>query len=337
MKKKIVVLALFILLISGCGSKIPKLSNGKEAVVTFKSGSKISVDDLYSKLKENYALEALVNMADKKILEKEYKGKVKESKEYVENQIAQYEATFGDKLEETIQSQTGYTLEGYKDLMYIYHLRDYAIKDYSKDQVSEKDIKKYYDEEIVGDIKISHILITSKAKDDMTDEEKEAQEKEAKAKAENIIKELKATKKANLKDKFAELAKEYSEDETSKDNGGSLGFINKDTLSSEYTDLVNKAYKLKDGEYSTSVITTELGYHIVLRLETKEKAALKEVKDNILDELGTKYLEENPEANVKALQEIRKEYGFEIVDTEIKAKYATYIQNQLAYYQQQKK
>ena len=240
-------------------------------------------------------------------------------------------------MEETIQSQTGYTLEGYKDLMYIYHLRDYAIKDYSKKQVSEKDIKKYYDEEIVGDIKISHILITSKAKDDMTDEEKEAQEKEAKAKAENIIKELKATKKANLKDKFAELAKEYSEDETSKDNGGSLGFINKDTLSSEYTDLVNKAYKLKDGEYSTSVITTELGYHIVLRLETKEKAKLEEVKDNILDELGTKYLEENPEANVKALQEIRKEYGFEIVDTEIKAKYATYIQNQLAYYQQQKK
>ena len=77
------------------------------------------------------------------------------------------------------------------------------------------------------------------------------------------------------KDKF------FVMDETTKENGGSLGFINKDTLSSEYDELVTAAYKLKDGKYSTSVITTELGYHVVLRTETKEISETKYMRDPI--------------------------------------------------------
>ena len=52
MKKKIIVLALIVLLMSGCGSKIPTLSNGDEAVVTLKNGSMISVNELYEAVKE---------------------------------------------------------------------------------------------------------------------------------------------------------------------------------------------------------------------------------------------------------------------------------------------
>ena len=142
------------------------------------------------------------------------------------------------------------------------------------------------------------------------------------------------TKAADVETKFAELAKTHSEDETTKDNGGSLGFINKDTLSESYDELVKAAYKLKDGAYSTKVITTELGYHVILRLETKEKAPLDEIKDTIVEALGAKYLEENQDANVKALQELRKEYNMEITDDELQEKYASYIQNQLNYYAQ---
>ena len=67
MKKKIAVLALIACLISGCGSKIPTLSNGDEAVVTLKDGSKISANELYEQMKEQYALNSLVNMIDTKI------------------------------------------------------------------------------------------------------------------------------------------------------------------------------------------------------------------------------------------------------------------------------
>ena len=111
--------------------------------------------------------------------------------------------------------------------------------------------------------------------------------------------------------------------------------INKNTLSSAYDELVSAAYKLKDGEYSTSIITTELGYHVILRTETKEKASLEDVKEDILETLGAEYLQENQVSAVKALQEKRKEYGVEIVDSELKAQYAELIQNQIAAYQEQ--
>ena len=335
MKKKIIVLALIVLLMSGCGSKIPTLSNGDEAVVTLKDGSMISANELYEVLKDDYALEAMVTLVDKKILEEKYKDKIEEAKKYADDSIAQLETYYGDSLLEAIQQNTSYsTIEGYKDSIYVGYLQNLAIEDYCKEQLKEKDIKKYYEKEIVGDIKVSHILITAKVTDEMTDDEKKKAETEAKDKIEAIIAELKKTDNKDVADKFAELAKEQSMDETTKENGGSLGFINKDTLSSEYDELVTAAYKLKDGKYSTSVITTELGYHVVLRTETKEKAKLEDVKEKIVEALSAEYLTENQVASVKALQELRKDYDFEIVDTELKSQYATYIQNLLTYYQQ---
>ena len=165
----------------------------------------------------------------------------------------------------------------------------------------------------------------------MTDEEKKNAESEAKDKIEAIIAELKKADKKEIVEKFAELAKEKSMDESTKDNGGSLGFINKDTLSSEYDELVTAAYNLKDGKFTTKIVTTELGYHVVLRTETKEKAAIEDVKEDIVESLAADYLAENNVASVKALQEIRKAYDLEIVDSELKSQYAIYMQNLLNY------
>lgn len=334
MKKKIIVLALIATLLSGCGSKIPTLSNGDEAVVTLKDGSMISVNELYTAIKDDYALETMVTLVDKKILEDKYKKKVEEANEYADSNIQTLESYYGDGLLEAIQQNTNFsTIEGYRDYIYVNYLQNLAVEDYCKDQIKEKEIKKYYEDKIVGDIKVSHILITAKVTDDMTDEEKAEAEKEAKDKIESIISELKKTDKSEVAEKFAELAAEHSMDETTKENGGSLGFINKDTLSSEYAELVDAAYKLKDGKYSTKVITTEIGYHVVLRSETKEKAALEDVKEDILEDLASEYLSKNQIAVVRGLQAIRDEYDFKIVDSKLKAQYATYIQNQLNYYQ----
>lgn len=331
MKKKIIVLALCVLIISGCGSKIPKLSNGDEAVVTLKDGSMISANELYDELKDDYALEALVNMVDKKILEKKYKDQLEAATKDADSTMEELEAAYGDDLLSAIQYYTNYnSLEAYKDYVYLSYLQNLVIEDYCQAQITDKEIKKYYKDEIVGDIKVNHILITADVTDDMTDEEKEKAETKAKEKAEKIIKELKKTDSKDLSSKFKELAKENSQDEATKDNSGSLGYINKDTLSSEYDELVDAAYKLKDGEYSKSVITTELGYHVILRVETKEKADLDDVKDSIIETLGNKYLEENQVATIKALQEVRKDYGVEFVDSDLKSQYASYIQNAIA-------
>lgn len=334
MKKKIIVLALIVTLLSGCGSKIPTLSNGDEAVVTLKDGAMISAQELYETLKDDYALEAMVNLVDQKILEDKYKDQIEDANSYADSNMATLESYYGDSLLEAIQSNTNYsTIEGYRNSLYISYLQNLAIEDYCKEQITDKEVQKYYDSEIVGDIKISHILITANVTDDMTDDEKAEAEAEAKDKIETIISELNKTDKDEIADKFAELAAEYSMDETTKDNGGSLGYINKDTLSSDYDELVSAAYNLKDGKYSKSVITTELGYHVVLRTETKEKASLEDVKEDILEELATEYLSKNNIAYIRGLQEIRDEYDLEIIDSELKSQYATYIQNALNYYQ----
>ncbi len=333
---RIIVLALCVLMVAGCGKKIPKLSNGDEAVVTLKGSSKISANELYTELKDDYALNALINMIDKKVLEKEYKSKMKDATKDAEKTMKELEDAYGDDLLSTIQYYTSYsTIEGYKEYLYLNYLQNLAIDDYCKKQITDKEIKDYYEKEIVGDIKVNHILITAKVKDNMTDDEKAAKEAEAKKRVEDIIKELKKTDSKKIKDKFKELAEKNSEDEATKENGGSLGYINKDTLDSSYKELVDAAYKLKDGEYSTSVITTELGYHVIFREATKEKAALKDVKDSIVESLATDYKTKNPVATVKALQEMRKKYDMEIVDSELKTQYAKYIQNQLAQAQQQ--
>ena len=334
MKKKIVLLALCVLLISGCGKKIPTLSNGDEAVVTFKDGTMISVNELYTAVKDDYALQALINLVDKKILEEKYSDKIEETKKSVETSMEQLEAAYGDSLLQALQQNGFSSEEAYKEALYVNFLQNLAVEDYCKGKITDKEIEKYYEDEIVGDIKVSHILITADVTDDMTDEEKEAKENEAKEKIESIIDELNKTSKDKVADKFAELAKEYSMDETTKNNGGSFGFINKDTLSDQYDELVKAAYKLKDGTYSTDVITTEIGYHVILRTETKEKAALDEVKDTIVETLANEYLSSHSVAIVESMQELRKEYKMEIVDSEIQSQYATYIQNSLTQYQQ---
>lgn len=335
MKKKIVALALCVLLISGCGKKIPTLSNGDEVVVSVKNG-KISANTLYEQIKSDYALQSMLYLVDAQILEEKYNDKVEEAKEYTDANLEQLKTYYGeDNLLQVIQYYTGYqTIEAYNQSTYINYLRNLAVEDYAKDKISKKEIEKYYKENIVGDIKVSHILITPETTDSMSQEEKTKAENEAKAKAEEVIKKLNEAKDKEAT--FVELAKEYSDDATTKETGGSLGYINKGTLGTSYAELEDAAYKLKDGEYSKKVLTTELGYEIIIRLDSKDKASLDDVKDSILETLSAEYIRKNPEAQIKALQELRKDYKIDIIDSELKEQYANYIQTQLKQAEEQK-
>ena len=46
MKKKLFICALACVLVTGCGSKIPTLKNGEEALIEFGNGDKISVNEV---------------------------------------------------------------------------------------------------------------------------------------------------------------------------------------------------------------------------------------------------------------------------------------------------
>ncbi|MDY5873633.1 MAG: peptidylprolyl isomerase [Bacilli bacterium] len=338
--QKVVALSLASMtLLSGCGAKtIPTLENGDQAVVTFNENAKISVNDFYNQMKDKYGTEVILNMIDKMILEKKYADSTEEAHKNADSVMSQLESSYGDKLLSAIQTYTGYqTLDEYKDYVYLSYLQNKAAEDYAKDNIGEKDIKKYYNDEIKPDIKVSHILISVNYASDASEDDKTKAKNEAKAKAQEALDKLKAADKSKIADTFSELAKEYSNDDSSKDDGGSLGFINTDTLGSNYNNLVTEAYKLKDGEYSSNIVETELGYHLVYRTETKEKAKLDDVRDKIIDALVSDYLSENQEAYIKSMQAVRKEYGMNIIDDDLNTNYTNYIQNSLLKIQENKK
>ena len=333
MKKKLFLLTLSLFLIAGCG-KIPKLKNGEDAVITFKNGDKISVNELYNTLKKDYALEATINLMDTKILEKEFKKDVKEAKKYAEDTIKSMKETYGgdDKLLEAIQMYTGFTtIDAYQNYVYINYLKNKATEEYAKVKVADKDIEKYYNDIYFGDVSINHILITPKVKTGATAEEKTKAENEAKLKAEEVITKLNEAEKAGKKieDEFKTLAKTYSDDDATKNKGGALGYINLNNLGTNYDELVNAAIKLKNGKYSTKVITTDLGYHVIYKVDQKKKPELKKVEDKIRTILSQSALQNDATIGVKAMQYYRDKYGAEIVDSDIQSQYSKYMNQAL--------
>ena len=331
MKKKIILIGACTLLLCGCG-KIPKLSNGDEAVVTFKDDVKISANDFYEQIKNNYGLSTLINMIDKHIYETEFKDKLEDAKTYADSYVKQLETYFGegDQLLQAIQSNYGYpSIEAFKDSVYLSYLQNEGSKEYVKSKITEKELKEYYETDVYPDMTISHILVTADVKDDMSDEDKQKAETKAQDTVKNIIKELDQAKKdnKNIKDTFKDLAKKYSKDDSTKNKGGDLGEINLGSLDSKYDELVKAAAKLKDNEYSTEVITTELGYHVILKTATGKKASYDDSIDSMKDKITEKKLSENNNLAVEAAKHYREKSDMDIVDSEIKSQYGKYMNN----------
>lgn len=114
--------------------------------------------------------------------------------------------------------------------------------------------------------KVRHILLMTQGKSD-------AEKKAALAKAQDLLKQIKAGAD------FAELAKKNSQDPGSAQNGGDLGFIVRGQTVPEFEKFV---FSAKPKEIS-NIVTTEYGYHIIQVLE-KEPARVKpfdEVKGDI--------------------------------------------------------
>jgi len=73
---------------------------------------------------------------------------------------------------------------------------------------------------------------------------------------------------------FSALAKQYSEDTGSKNNGGDLGFFAKGTMVKEFEDAV---WKLKIGQITPSLVKTQYGYHIIKKTGDKTVDGKEEV------------------------------------------------------------
>lgn len=336
MKKKVLILGVCSLLLCGCG-KIPTLSNGDEAVVTFKEGEMISANDFYEEIKNSFGLDTLLNMIDKHIFEAEFPDEMENGEAYAEAAIDQLRTNYKTE-EELLQALQYYgyqTVEAYQNFVYISYMQNVAIEAYVRNNITEEELQDYYDNDVYPDMTISHILITPDVTDDMSDEEKEEAENTAKEQIENIIDELNEAKDngEDIESTFAKLAKEYSEDDDTKDDGGNLGEINIGSLDSNYDELIKAANSLKDGEYSTEVITTELGYHVILKTATGEKASYDDSVDSMKDAITEDKLNNDQSLMVDAIRYYRELYELDIVDSELDNQYSIYMNNLINTYE----
>ena len=125
-------------------------------------------------------------------------------------------------------------------------------------QISGADVQQYYNDhhqqfQVPEEVRVRHILI--KVPTNANAQTVAA----AKAKAEDILKQLKAG------GNFADLAKKYSDDPGSKTQGGELGFIQHGATVPAFDQA---AFSLQPGQLS-SVIRTQFGFHI-LQVEEKQ-------------------------------------------------------------------
>ena len=314
MKKKlgisICLISALVLTVTGCGKKA-ELDDNKTAVSL--KGIKITATDYYNEIKKAN-ISKLVDMIDHQLFDEKYESNDEED-QAVEKQINQLKQSYSDDttFQSVIQQYFGVNSEDeLEDMLRLEYKRNVAVEDFVADNLTDKEIEDYYDQNIIGDIKASHILITPDVDSDATDEEKEKAENKAKKEAERIIKKL------DEGEDFAELAKKYSDDEATAKNGGDLDYFNTDDMDENFMDAVKK---LDNDEYTKEPVKTQYGYHIILKVDQKEKPKLKEVKDSIKETLANNKLNNNSTLHYETLMDIREENNIKWNDDELEKQY----------------
>ncbi len=189
-----------------------------------------------------------------KVLEKDYGDKVKKSA--VNKKFNAYKKQYGSSFKSVLQ-QSGTTASELRSEIRSNLLLEEAVKDNTKitDKALNAQFKKFEPK-----VQVSQILVAKKST------------------AETVIDGLKDGKS------FSSLAKKYSTDTTTKNNGGKISaFDNTDTsLDSSFK---TAAFKLKTGEYTTSPVKTDAGYYVIKMDKNPGKGTMKEHKSELTDQI----------------------------------------------------
>lgn len=138
--------------------------------------------------------------------------------------------------------------------------------------ISDADVQKAYKDgaKDYEQVKARHILIAPKGSPAAQKGKKELTDDEAKAKAEDLRKQIVAGAS------FDELAKKESDDVGSGARGGDLGSFSHGQMVPEFEEA---AFKAKVGDV-TPVVKTQFGYHII-KVEAHDSAPLEQVRPTI--------------------------------------------------------
>ena len=289
--------------------RIATLKDGTQPVAEIDNYT-VTADDLYEDMKELYSISSLLDKIDNKILEKKYPetdDMNDEIKETAENYYKAYKQYYqADK--EKFLSNNGFSSEkAFLEYLKLQYRRNTYAKDYIKTLISDKDVEKYYNDNVYGDINTKHILV--KVDSSASDKDKKA--------AEDLAKEI--ISKLNDGKSFDEVKDEYKDKITYEELGYKSYNAN---LESAYMDAMQK---LDNNSYSKEPVKTSYGYHVIYRIDQKDKPTLDDVKDEIIDSLVSEKKSEDKNISYIALDKMREEAGLKFSDTVLEKKYNTYM------------
>ena len=289
--------------------RIATLKDGTQPIATV-NGETITADDLYTNMKEYYSVNILLNEIDDMILTKMYPENDDmntEVEETAEQYFSYYES--GGYTREEFLKQYGFATEkDFVESLKLDYRRNKYYEEYVEKMVTDKEIDKYYKDSVFGDVDSKHILVK-------IDNENGMKDADAKKLANEIIKKLNSGKK------WEEVTEEYK-DKIVTEELGYMAF--NASLEASY---LKECKNLKVGTYSKSPVLTSYGYHIVYKIDQKEKPSLKDVKDDIIDVLATEKKNKDTNLYHKSLIAMRADAKLEFTDTKLGDEYKTYMNN----------
>lgn len=304
-----VLVTLFVAMLAW-PDRIAKLENGLEPVAEIE-GYTVTAEDLYEDMKEIYSISSLLDKIDNKILEEKYPDSDEmndEVKEEAENYYSVYEQYYGYTKEQFLSGNGFGSEAAFFEYLKLQYRRNKYAEEYIKGLVTEDEINDYYEDKVYGDINTKHMLV--KVDSDATDEEK--------TEAENLAKEI--ISKLNEGKTFDELKEEYKDSITYEE----LGYKSYNaSLESAY---MKEMESLANESYSKTPVKTSYGYHVVYRIDQKEKPTLEDVKDEIIDSLADQKAADDQNLNYIALDKMRTEAGLKFSDTVLERKYEKYME-----------
>lgn len=289
--------------------RIATLKDGTQPVAEI-DGYTVTANDLYEDMKDVYSISSLLDKIDNKILEEKY-PETDEMNDELKQQAESYYSAYKQyyKMDkETFLSNNGFGSEkAFLEYLRLQYRRNKYAEDYIKALISDKEVEKYYEDKVYGDINTKHILV--KVDSSASDEDKK--------KAEDLAKEI--ISKLNDGKSFDEVKEEYKDQITYEELGYKSYNAN---LESAYMEAMQK---LENNSYSKEPVKTSYGYHVIYRIDQKEKPALDDVKEEIIDSLVSEKKSEDKNISYIALDKMREESGLKFSDTVLEKKYNTYM------------
>lgn len=134
------------------------------------------------------------------------------------------------------------------------------VKDF-RNLISDQLLREKIQTDVLVQVNAKHILIKDEAK------------------AKDVLDKVKKGEKS-----FEDLAKEFSEDSGTKDNGGDLGWFGRGQMVKEFEEAV---FKLNKGDVTQDLVKTDFGYHIIKLVD--KKGQVDQSLNDLLTSLQSKY------------------------------------------------